>query len=410
MAYGHDSDATDAGSFGGGGRHSASRSATNLEDVFDDPAHGEIGRDRLGVHFAWEGVLLLGTLALGYLLYANHRDAVSGGSLKALLVFGSLLGVLALAASMTLRAGVVNLAIGPVFIASGLYYADKGAGGFFDTAVWPLMLALAVGVGIAVLVVGFHVPSWAGSLVGALVAIAWIENKYASPIAVAGGFDPTKQAYYLIGGFVLVSVVGGLLGLIKPVRRGVGRFRPVADPAARRGGLAAAVAALTLVVSTAFAALAGILYAGYLGFDDRQLAPGSGLEWTALAIGAAMVGGVSAFGRRGGVFGTILATFVIALLITYSRLEGWGIALTVLGAGAVAVGLIITRLVETFGRPLSLEDGPDDWSDVGIASPSSWSTSSTTAADTWSGLSAQPTSPATTTTSQWGVESTDRWR
>ncbi len=409
MAYGHDSDATDAGQFGGG-RHSASRPTTNLEDVFDDPAHGEIGRDRLGVHFAWEGVLLLGVLALGYLLYANHRDAVSGSSLKSLLVFGSLLGLLALAASMTLRAGVVNLALGPIFIASALYFAHKGTGDFLDTAVWPLMLGLAVGAGIAVLVVGFHVPSWAGSLVGALVAIAWIENKYPDPIAVAGGFDPTKQAYYLIGGFVLLSVIGGLLGLIKPVRRGVGRFRPVSDPASRRGGLAAGVAALTLIVSTAFAAVAGVLYAGYLGIADQQMTPGSGLEWTALALGAALVGGVSAFGRRGGVFGTLLATAVITLLITYSRFEDWGIALSVLGAGAVAVGLIVTRLVETFGRPLSLEDGPDDWSDVGIATTSSWSTTSTTAADTWSGLSAQPTSPATTTTSTWGAESTDRWR
>ncbi len=407
MAYGHDNDATDAGQLGG--RHSASRSATNLEDVFDDPAHGEIGRDRLGVHFAWEGVLLLGALALGYLLYANHREALSGGSLRTLLVFGTCLGTLALAASMTLRAGVVNLALGPIAIASALYYSDKGAAGLVSTSVWPLLLGLAVGAGIAVLVVGFHVPGWAGSLVGALVAVAWIENKYPSPVVVSGQFNPADKAYYFIGGFVLVSIAGGLLCMIKPVRRGVGRFRSVADPASRRGGLAATVAALTLIGSSGLAAAAGILYAAYRDVLNEQMAPGTGIEWTALGIGAALVGGVSAFGRRGGVFGTVLATTVITLLITYSQLEDWGIALSVLGAGAIATGLIVTRLVETFGRPLSLDDGPDDWSDVGIASTTNWSTTTTSPADTWSGLSAQPTSPATTTSSPWGAE-TDRWR
>ena len=94
------------------GRHSAPRSATNLEDVFDDPAHGEIGRDRLGVHFAWEGVLLLGALALGYLLYANHRDALRGDSLKTMLVAWATLGVLAARCFDTLRVGAVNLALG----------------------------------------------------------------------------------------------------------------------------------------------------------------------------------------------------------------------------------------------------------------------------------------------------------
>lgn len=406
MAYERDTDATDAGQFG---RHSLSRppSVTNLEDVFDDPAHGEIGRDRLGVHFAWEGVLALGAIALGYLLFANHRDAISGGALKTLLVFGAVLGLLALAASISLRVGAPNLALGSVAVASALYYAQKSGGGLIPTATWPVVMALALGVGMAVLVVGFQVPGWAGSLVATLVVIAWIQNKFQSPLSVAGEFDPTKQAYYLIGGFVLLSLVGGLLGLIKPIRRGVGRFRPVGDPASRRGGVAASVTSLGLILSTVLAAIAGIVMAAAAGAANEQIAPGAGLEFTGLALGIALLGGASAYGRRGGVFGTVLATTVITLLITYGEQANWKISIWVLAAGAVGTGLVVTRLVETFGRPLSLDDGPDDWSDVGVAGTSSWSTAPVT--DAWSGLSA-PTSPAAgTTTSQWGAE-TDRWR
>jgi hypothetical protein len=410
MSYERDTDATDAGL--AAGRHSAARSVTNLDDVFDDPEHGAVGRDRLGVHFAWEGMLLLGVIVLGYLLYANHRDTVTGSGLKGLLVFMTGLGLMALAASTSLRAGAPNLAIGSVAVAASLYYAQQSSHGLLQTATPPLLWALGVGAGIAALVVGFHVPGWAGSLAATLAVIAWIQMKFPGPVQVHGGFDPLPKAYYLIGAFALVSLVGGLLGSIKSIRRGVGRFRPVSDPALRRGGLAATVTSLALVGSTVLAAIAGIVLAAAAGAAGDQVIPSTGLEWTALAMGAALVGGVSAFGRRGGVFGTVLASALVALLITYAEKANWRISIWLLAAGAVGTGLVVTRLVETFGRPLSLEGGAEDWTDVGVGVGSTAATTTSTwsgGADTWSGLSAQPTSPSPTTTSQWGVDA-DRWR
>ena len=41
----------------------------NLDDVFDDPADGEPGRDRIVVHGVWELVLALGLAGLGYVLF-----------------------------------------------------------------------------------------------------------------------------------------------------------------------------------------------------------------------------------------------------------------------------------------------------------------------------------------------------
>lgn len=406
MVYGRDSDATDAGL---SGRHSLSRSGSvaNLDDVFDDPAHGDVGRDRLGVHFAWEGVLLLGAVVLGYLLFANHRDAVTGAGLKELLVFGSVIGMLALGAAISLRVAAPNLALGSIAMASGLYYAKHGGETIISSSITPLAVAMGVGLGIALIVVGFHVPGWAASLVAALVAIAWIQHQFQSDISVSGDFNPNNRAYYLFGGFAVLSIVAGLLGLIKPIRRGVGRFRPVSDPAVRRGGLAATVTALGLVLSSGLAAAAGIILAAAAGTAGRMVSPSTGIEFTALALGAALVGGVSAFGRRGGVFGTILGTVLIVLVMTYGTRAGWNISDLVLAAGAVTTGLIVTRLVETFGRPLEL-GGPDDWSDVGVGGTTGWSTAAS--GDPWSGLSSAPASPSptTTTTTQWG--DTDRWR
>lgn len=409
MVYGRDTDATDVGQLTG--RHSLSRSgpANNLDDVFDDPMHGEIGRDRLGVHFAWEGVLLLGVVVLAYLLFAGYPSAVKGEGLESLLVFGSALGFLAFGAAMSLRVGAPNLALGPVALASGLYYAKNGDSTIISASIQPVLVAMAIGLGIAVLVVGFHVPGWAASLVATLVAVAWIQNRFPRAVSVEGTFEPNDRAYYLFGGFAVLSLVAGLLGLIKPIRRGVGRFRPISDPALRRGGVAATVTTLGLVMSTGLAAVGGIIMAAAAGAAGDDVVPGVGLELTALAMGAALVGGVSAFGRRGGVFGTILGTAILVLLITYNREAGWKISDWVLAAGAVGTGLIVTRLVETFGRPLALDEGPEDWSDVGVGGTTGWSTAPTSG-DPWAGLSSAPSSPppTTTTTTQWG--DTDRWR
>src|SRR5690348_17159845 len=60
--YGASSDTT----VGLGGRRTPSQA--QLDDVFDDPDHGDPGRDRMSVHALWEVVLLLGVAALAYLL------------------------------------------------------------------------------------------------------------------------------------------------------------------------------------------------------------------------------------------------------------------------------------------------------------------------------------------------------
>ena len=48
------------------------------------------------------------------------------------------------------------------------------------------------------------------------------------------------------------------------------------------------------------------------------IVPGTGLEWTGLAIGAALLAGTSAYGRRGGIFGTLLAVAGLTLFLDYA--------------------------------------------------------------------------------------------
>ncbi|GAB7041615.1 MULTISPECIES: ABC transporter permease [Catenuloplanes] len=358
----------------------------SLGDAFDDPSHGEVGRDRMAVHFLWEFVLLVAGAGLAYLLYAGQPDAVTGAGLDTLLVQGATLGLLALGAGATLRTAAPNLAIGPVAVASALHFAENGDGGVLQAAGVALVIGLVGGLILALVVVGFHVPGWAASLAAALGVIVYIQLR-PGPVAVQGDYDPTRHAVYLFGGFAALAVIGGLLGLIKNVRRTVGRFRPVGDPADRRGVGGAVVTTLAIVFSTVLAVGAGVLLAA--GSPD-PVVPSVGLEWTGLALGAALVGGTSAFGRRGGVLGTLLAVVVLTLFLRYQDLESWDISTYATAAVAVGGGLVVTRLVETFGRPAPAPD--TQWTEP-------------PAATTWQAPPAEP-NPAPRTdpwdSSRWG--------
>ncbi|MFG1774937.1 ABC transporter permease [Micromonospora sp. NPDC049048] len=321
--------------------------ASVLENVFDDPAHGEPGRDRFGVHVVWELLLLAGLGLLTYLLWAEDPAALRGDGLRSLLLDVVVLGLLALAAGLTLRTAAVNLAVGPVAVAAALHVAEQGDRGVSAAAGPALLVAALGGLALALVVVVLHVPGWAASLAAAAGVIVYIQRRSAA-VLPQGDYDPERAALYLFVGFAAVAVLGGLFGSVRAVRRVVGRFRPVVDPARRRGAVAAVVTTAALVGSTVLAALAGMLVASR---DIAPVAPNPGLDWTVLAVGLALLAGTSAFGRRGGVFGTLLAVCLVTVFLAYARARGWTVSRWAVGAAAIGVGLLVTRLVETYGRP-----------------------------------------------------------
>ncbi len=145
------------------------------------------------------------------------------------------------------------------------------------------------------------------------------------------------------------------------IRRGFGQFRPVIDPARRRGMTAAMIVVGATVGSSVLAGLSGV----FTVLISHQVAPSNGLELTGLALGAALLGGTSAFGRRGGIFGTIFAVALISVGLAYAEATDRHWSAGGLAVIAIAVGLGITRLVERFGRPVlppSSTDADDAWS------------------------------------------------
>jgi hypothetical protein len=353
------------------------------------------GRDRLGVHLGWEIVLLLAVAAIGYLLHRLDPAGLRRPALDTLLVSGAMIGLLTLGAGLTLRAGVPNLALGPIALASALQYAENGDLGVVRSTAPALIIAAAGGLAVAVLIVALHVPGWAATLAAGMGVIVYDQLRTA-PVPVQGDYDPSAQAFYLFGGFALLAVIGAAIGTLAPVRRWLGRRRPAGDPADRRGATAALPVILTLVLSSLFAVVAGVLMAAQ---STTPIVPGTGLEWTGIALGTALVAGTSAFGRRGGVFGTLLAVAGMALFLDYADRRKFDIALFAIAACTIGGGLLITRLVETYGRPLPVSDLDGDWTTAGGNGAGGWSSD---LPDSWTPAASVQNRPERWDDGPWG--------
>ncbi|MDG4761583.1 ABC transporter permease [Micromonospora sp. WMMD710] len=369
--------------------------AAVLENVFDDPTHGEPGRDRVGVHVWWEFLLVVGLVALGWLLWREDSAALRADNLRTLLVDAVGLGLLALAAGLSLRTAAPNLSVGPVAVAAALHYAEQGDRGLAASVGPAVAVAALGGLALALVVVVLHVPGWAASLAGAAGVVVYIERRSAA-VLVQGDYEPGRTAGYLFAGFAAVAVLGGLFGVIRAIRRLVGRYRPIADPARRRGVVAAVVTAVALVGSTVLAALGGVLIAAN---GSGSVTPDTGLDWTVLAFGVALLGGTSAYGRRGGVFGTLLAVSLVAVFQAYAPERGWTLSNWAVGGATLGVGLLVTRLVETFGRPRpGTTDRPEPVADGTISA--GWTMPRSQSVDNWPPTLPTPAAP----------EPADPWR
>jgi hypothetical protein len=349
------------------------RAAEMMDETTEDTATApamvaeDDGRDRLGIHLGWEVVLLLAAAAFAFLLYRLDSDSLKRPALDTLLITGAAIGLLTLGGGLTLRAAVPNLALGPIALAASLHYAEQGDQGLVKAMLPAVLIAAAGGLVVGVVILALHVPGWAATL-GAGLGVIVFDQLRAAPVPVQGDYDPTKQAFFLFGGFALLAVIGGAVGTVTPVRQWLGRMRSAADPARRRTSGAAVPVIGSLMISSVFAVGAGTLFAAQ---STRPIVPGTGLEWTGLAIGLAMLAGTSAYGRRGGIFGTLFAVAGLTLFLDYSDRKQFEISLFATAACVLAGGLIVTRLVETYGRPPQSGVGPD-WGATPASTGTNW--------------------------------------
>ena len=335
-------------------------------DGIEPAAHRRpVSRDRVWVHMVWEVLLAAGVVAA--VLAVRHEDAgaLSGNGLRGLLVLVAAGILLGSAFALSLRAAVPNLAVGAVAVTAGVLTAWLRAEHGYELRIAALITlgaAVTLGLATAIVVVGFRLPAWAVGLGAVFGLLAAVQSMSAGrSLLLQGGPDLRDWAWPLAAGAAALSILGGLLGLLPRARLTLGQYRPSGDAAAARGSRAALTASAALIGSTVLAAGAGLV----LALRVRAVVPDDGLTLLGAAAAAAFLGGTSAYGRRGGVFGTVLAAGFLqlaALWLGLVQAQPW--TRPALLGGAIVLGLLVGRVVEAAGT-VEPPPGPDEFADAG---------------------------------------------
>ena len=310
-------------------------------------------RDRLAVHLIWEGVLLVIAGVLVGVALASTPEAHLADIIRPV----GYIGLIAAGLALSLRIGTPNLAVGSIATATGVLGAHLVA-----TSGWSLWAAMTAAVAIAavaglvtgLIVAGLSVPAWAATLaVAILVQAAALGISGSEPVVLH--VTGTYPYALWLAAFAVISVGGGALWLVPGVRATFSATRNAGEPG-RWAGLQAGLGAVAgLTGSSLLAGLGGVALATYLQVGDPA---SGGINLTIIALAAVLVGGVSVFGRRAGllgtVFGVVIVQTVLFVLNVHAVSPYW---LDVPIGGLALFGLVVSRALESITDALNGRGG-----------------------------------------------------
>ncbi|MEU6780646.1 hypothetical protein ABZ912_15705 [Nonomuraea angiospora] len=295
--------------------------------------------------WGWEGALgVVTVLGLGMVLFT-----APGGHLLNILASSAPLGLVAVALSLSMRAGTPNLAVGSVAALSGVLIASVVVVLGMPLVVGVLLvilLAALSGLVMGAFTVLLEAPAWAVTLAAAVVCDA-LSLAFTQARTILLPAAPSLSPVVGFAVFAVVSVAGGLLWARREFRQWL--TKGWAGPLVGLAG------------SCVLAALGGFVLLLRLGAAQ----PGSqGLFTMVFALAAVLLGGTGlpslssplngpgaastvADGGRGGVAGTLLAVLILAIVQGELALLAVPtyVIMIVLG-GVVIAGLAVSRALD----------------------------------------------------------------
>ncbi|HET7018673.1 MAG TPA: hypothetical protein VFI65_32440 [Streptosporangiaceae bacterium] len=309
----------------------------------------DVPADRPVVHLIWEGVLFV----IAAVLAVGAIGSVRGASLTVVFGPAGYIGLIASGLALSLRTATPNLAVGSIATATGIFGAHLASvDGWSLWSAMTLAVAVATVIGLitGLVVAALSVPAWAATLAVAFLvqaAAGGISGERLIALRNPGSY-PTVLWLVI---FVVISAGGGALWLIRGVRISFSATRTVREPGQWAGLPAGLGAVVGLTGSSLLAAVGGVALTTFDGAAD-PITDGVGLTVTALA--AVLIGGVSIFGRRAGVAGTILGVVIvqsIAFRLTAHALPLYWYYVPV--AGLAVFGLGVSRALESITDALN---------------------------------------------------------
>ncbi|MEX1172394.1 MAG: ABC transporter permease [Chloroflexota bacterium] len=297
-------------------------------------------------------VLLAGLVVLSELA---RPGIVSAEWLGVMLRSAVPLAILAASQTLTMLTGGIDLSVGAVASMSGFVLATLVGGlglgaGIVIALIAAALAGLLSGIGVGVFKVHPLIMTLGMGLVVLGLANVWQIQMVQTGVGVAP--ELRTLGSQMLGGIVPYSLLvfvpvaaGILLGLR---RTGYGRMLyAVGDnPIAARlaGAKSWQVLILLYVISALLAAIAGFLYSGQtnvasVSLVDSQLLP---------SVAAAVIGGTSIMGGRGGYGGTIVGALILTVVISLLSSLGYPEAVRqiLFGAIIVVVAAAYTRVTD----------------------------------------------------------------
>lgn len=263
------------------------------------------------------------------------------------------LAILAGCQTIAMLTGGIDLSVGAVASMSGFLVATlvNGPGvpaGIAVALVAAALAGLVTGIGVGVFRVHPLIMTLAMGLVVLGLANVWQIQMVQTGVGVpeALRWIGSQNLFGIIPNSLLVFVPVAALILIGLRRTGFGRllFAVGDNPVAARlaGARSWQVLILLYVISALMAAIAGFLYAGLTNVASVTLVDSAVLP----SVAAAVIGGTSILGGRGGYSGTIVGALILTVVTSLLSSLGYPEAVrqVLFGAIIVAVAAAYTRV------------------------------------------------------------------
>ena len=297
-------------------------------------------------------LLLAGLVAM---LEIVQPGIVSPGWVSTTIRFAVPLAILAACQTLTMLTGGVDLSVAVVAsMASYVMATNVSDVGWFGAVILALIPAAAVGLVNGIGVGVFRVHPLIMTISTSLI-VSGLVNVYARA-NISGGTRVPPEISYLGGqtlfGFLpnnlLVFVPLAVVILLALRGSGYGRLLyAVGDNeiASRLAGVRVGLVLVVLyVISGVLAGLAGLIYAGVIGSATGRLVD----PYLLPSVAAAVIGGTSIFGGRGGYAGSIVGALILTVLVTLLSVLQAPEALRqiLFGAIVLAVAATYTRITQ----------------------------------------------------------------
>jgi ribose/xylose/arabinose/galactoside ABC-type transport system permease subunit len=240
------------------------------------------------------------------------------GNLTTVAIQASVLGIVALGQMLVLLVAGLDLSVNAVLGLGAVIVISNQQGFSITTALEALAIALGVGLANGLLIAWRKVPPFIATF-GMLIFVSGARLAYTHGQASGnvpawlrvigiGQIGPVPNA--ALTWLIIGLVIGGILSITR-----YGRYVYAVGAnyeAARYAGVPTREVVVACYIACSVLALcAGLVLSGYIGYVDQRL----GTDFNVNSIAAAIVGGTTFTGGRGGVLGTATGAILLSILL-----------------------------------------------------------------------------------------------